>query len=41
VLASVLLIAGLYPSILTEMIGSSVRPIAEALQQAGTLSLGR
>jgi NADH-quinone oxidoreductase subunit M len=41
VLAAVLLIAGLYPSILTEMIGSSVRPIAEALQQAGTLSLGR
>jgi NADH-quinone oxidoreductase subunit M len=41
VLAAVLLIAGLYPSILTEMIGSSVRPIAEALQQAGTLTLGR
>src|SRR6266511_2813594 len=41
VLAAVLLIAGLYPSILTEMIGSSVRPIAEALQRAGTLTLGR
>jgi len=37
----VLLIAGLYPSILTEPIRSSVQPIADALQRAGTLSLGR
>ena len=41
ILAAVILITGLYPSILTEMIGSGVRPIAEAIQQAGTLSLGR
>jgi len=41
ILASVLLIAGLYPSILTEPIRSSVQPIAEALQRAGAVSLGR
>jgi NADH-quinone oxidoreductase subunit M len=41
ILAAVLLIVGLYPSILTEMIGSGVRPVAQAIQQAGTLSLGR
>jgi NADH-quinone oxidoreductase subunit M len=41
ILAAVILIVGLYPSILTEMIGSGVRPVAQAIQQAGTLSLGR
>ena len=41
ILAVVIIITGLYPGILTEMIGSGVRPIAEAIQQAGTLSLGR
>jgi NADH-quinone oxidoreductase subunit M len=41
VLVAVILLVGLYPSILTEMIGSGVRPVAEALQHAGTLSLGR
>jgi NADH-quinone oxidoreductase subunit M len=41
VLAAVIIITGLYPGILTEMIGSGVRPIAEAIQQAGSLSLGR
>ena len=41
VLAVVIIITGLYPGILTEMIGSGVRPIAEAIQQAGSLSLGR
>lgn len=41
ILAAVILITGLYPSILTEMIGSGVQPIAQAIQQAGTLTLGR
>jgi NADH-quinone oxidoreductase subunit M len=41
ILAAVLLIVGLYPGILTEMIGSGVQPIAQAIQQAGVLSLGR
>jgi NADH-quinone oxidoreductase subunit M len=41
ILAAVVLIVGLYPSILTEMISSGVRPVAQAIQQAGTLSLGR
>jgi NADH-quinone oxidoreductase subunit M len=41
ILAAVLVIAGLYPSILTEMISSSVQPLAQALQQAGTPALGR
>jgi NADH-quinone oxidoreductase subunit M len=41
ILVAVLLIVGLYPSIMTEMISSGVRPVAEALQHAGTLSLGR
>jgi NADH-quinone oxidoreductase subunit M len=41
ILAAVLLIVGLYPAILTEMIGSGVRPVAQALQQAGALTLGR
>ena len=41
ILVVVLLIVGLYPSIMTEMIGSSVRPVADALQRAGTLTLGR
>jgi NADH-quinone oxidoreductase subunit M len=41
ILAVVLLIVGLYPGILTEMIGSGVQPVAQALQQAGTLTLGR
>lgn len=41
ILAAVILITGLYPSILTEMIGASVRPVAEAIQQAGALTLGR
>jgi NADH-quinone oxidoreductase subunit M len=41
ILAAVILITGLYPSLLTEMIGSGVRPIAEAIQHAGTLTLGR
>jgi NADH-quinone oxidoreductase subunit M len=41
VLAAVLLIVGLYPGILTEMISSGVQPVAQAIQQAGTLSLGR
>src|SRR5262245_56731834 len=41
ILAAVILIVGLYPSILTEMISSSVKPVAQALQRAGTLSLGR
>ena len=41
ILAVVLLIMGLYPGILTEMISSSVQPVAQAIQQAGTLSLGR
>ena len=41
VLAAVLLIVGLYPGILTEMISSGVKPVAQAIQNAGTLSLGR
>jgi NADH-quinone oxidoreductase subunit M len=41
ILAVVLIIAGLYPSFLTEPIRSGVAPLAEALQRAGTLSLGR
>jgi NADH-quinone oxidoreductase subunit M len=41
ILAAVLLIVGLYPSILTEPIRSGVQPIAEALQRAGALTLGR
>jgi NADH-quinone oxidoreductase subunit M len=41
VLASVLIIVGLYPSILTEPIRSGVQPIAQALQQAQLLTLGR
>jgi NADH-quinone oxidoreductase subunit M len=41
ILAAVLLIVGLYPAILTEPISSGVAPIAEALQRAGALSLGR
>jgi NADH-quinone oxidoreductase subunit M len=41
ILAAVLLIVGLYPGILTEMISSGVKPVAQAIQQAGTLSLGR
>jgi NADH-quinone oxidoreductase subunit M len=41
ILAVVLLIVGLYPSILTEPIRSGVAPIAEALQRAGALTLGR
>ena len=41
ILAVVILITGLYPSILTEMIGSGVQPIAQAIQQAGALTLGR
>jgi len=41
VLASVLIIVGLFPSILTEPIRSGVQPIAQALQQAQLLTLGR
>jgi NADH-quinone oxidoreductase subunit M len=41
ILAVVLIIAGLYPSFLTEPIRSGVAPLAEALQRAGALSLGR
>lgn len=41
ILAAVVILVGLYPGILTEMIGSSARPLAEAIRQAGTLSLGR
>ncbi len=41
VLASVLIIVGLYPSILTEPIRSGVQPIAQALQHAQLLTLGR
>jgi NADH-quinone oxidoreductase subunit M len=41
ILAAVLLIVGLYPAILTEPIQSGVAPIAEALQRAGALTLGR
>jgi len=41
ILAAVILVVGLYPSILTEMISSGVKPVAQAIQQAGTLSLGR
>ena len=41
ILAAVVVIAGLYPSFLTEPIAASVRPLAQAIQQAGTLSLGR
>jgi NADH-quinone oxidoreductase subunit M len=41
ILAAVLLIVGLYPALLTEPIRSGVTPIAEALQRAGTLTLGR
>jgi NADH-quinone oxidoreductase subunit M len=41
VLAAVLIIVGLYPSILTEPIRSGVQPIAQALQQAQVLTLGR
>jgi NADH-quinone oxidoreductase subunit M len=41
ILAVVLIIAGLYPAILTEPIRSGVAPIAEALQRAGALTLGR
>jgi NADH-quinone oxidoreductase subunit M len=41
ILAAVLIGTGLYPRILTEMINSGVQPVAEALQRAGTLTLGR
>jgi NADH-quinone oxidoreductase subunit M len=41
ILAAVLIVVGLYPSILTEPIRSGVAPVAEALQRAGALSLGR
>jgi NADH-quinone oxidoreductase subunit M len=41
ILAVVLVIAGLYPAILTEPIRSGVAPIAEALERAGALTLGR
>jgi NADH-quinone oxidoreductase subunit M len=41
ILAAVVVIAGLYPSFLTEPIASGVRPLAEAIQRAGTLTLGR
>ena len=42
ILAVVVLVVGLYPSILTEMIASGVKPLAEAIQHAGALSsLGR
>jgi len=41
ILAAVLLVVGIYPSILTELISSGVKPVAQAIQNAGTLSLGR
>jgi NADH-quinone oxidoreductase subunit M len=41
ILAAVVVIAGIYPSFLTEPIASGVQPIAEAIQRAGTLTLGR
>jgi NADH-quinone oxidoreductase subunit M len=41
ILAVVLVVVGLYPALLTEPIRSGVAPIAEALQRAGALSLGR
>jgi NADH-quinone oxidoreductase subunit M len=41
ILAVVLVIVGIYPAILTEPIRSGVAPIAEALQRAGALTLGR
>jgi NADH-quinone oxidoreductase subunit M len=41
ILVVVILIVGLYPAILTEPIRSGVAPIAEALQRAGALTLGR
>jgi NADH-quinone oxidoreductase subunit M len=41
ILAVVLVLSGVYPSFLTEPISSGVAPLAEALQRAGTLSLGR
>jgi NADH-quinone oxidoreductase subunit M len=41
ILAAVLIIAGIYPAVLTEPIRSGVAPIAEALQRAGALTLGR
>jgi NADH-quinone oxidoreductase subunit M len=41
ILVAVILIVGLYPGILTEMISSGVKPVAQAIQNAGTLSLGR
>jgi NADH-quinone oxidoreductase subunit M len=41
ILAAAVLVAGLYPSFLTEPIASGVRPIATAIQQAGSLTLGR
>jgi NADH-quinone oxidoreductase subunit M len=41
ILAVVLILTGLYPSILTEMISSGVQPVAEAMRLAAALSLGR
>jgi NADH-quinone oxidoreductase subunit M len=41
ILAAVVVIAGIYPSFLTEPIASGVQPLAEAIQRAGTLTLGR
>jgi NADH-quinone oxidoreductase subunit M len=41
ILAVVLLISGIYPAYLTEPINSSVQPVAEALQRAGTLAVTR
>jgi NADH-quinone oxidoreductase subunit M len=41
ILAIVLLIVGIYPGVLTEPIAGSVQPLAEAIQRAGALTLGR
>ncbi|MEN9937101.1 MAG: hypothetical protein RLZZ387_3680 [Chloroflexota bacterium] len=40
-LAAVLIVSGIAPGFLTEPISASVEPVAEALERAGTLSLGR
>lgn len=41
VLATVVIISGIYPGFLTDPIVSGVTPVAEALQRAGELAVGR
>ena len=41
ILATILVVCGLYPALLTEPISASVQPVADALARAGTLASGR